>query len=193
MAMLTLKGKITNYVEFEHGGGYATINSLMVECEDGRRQTFEKALIGRSDVMQTLEAAMQAGEPVELHIERPLAAHLFGGAQIFGIKTTRIAHFDPRNVALEQARLIPLVLLAAMVVGGIFGLFSGHGLFVGVGGALALSMVLFVLCPPLWVWGPAALIGTIGILLTRGDRRKAFYGDDPAEARRIKSLEPVSI
>ncbi len=126
MAMLTLKGKITNYVEFGHGGGYATINSLMVECEDGRRQTFEKALIGRSDVMQTLEAAMQAGEPVELHIERPLAAHLFGGAQIFGIKTTRIAHFDPRNVALEQARLIPLVLLAAMVVGGIFGLFSGH-------------------------------------------------------------------
>ena len=191
MGLLKLGGRVSSLVEFGHSRGYQTINTLLIDAANGQKLSYNKALIGRSDIMVALQEAQTNGDHIELYIEKPFWSWLTGGAQIFGIKTPTISHFDSRNRALILAGAIPAFVVLIGFVGAIVGsMISGNGFFE----LWFMTMMLTTaFVPPLWFGVPLALIATAGVLAKRINRQKAFYGTNPDEARRLKALEPVSL
>ena len=192
MSLITFKGKIVSYVDFGHSGGYASITALLVEGSDGRRLSFANPIWGRSDVMNSLQSAYDAGDDVELFIEKPFWPWFTGAAQIFGLRTAHISQYDARNLSLRSAALIPVALLIWGVFWGFFGsvvLAKGGFLFMWFMAMVITTVFAFLL----WIWLPLSLISTAGVLATRINRRKSFYGNDPQDMQRIKAMQPVSV
>jgi hypothetical protein len=192
MSLTTFKGKIISYVDLGHSGGYSSITSLLVESSDGGKLSFASPIRGRSDIMNSFQSAYDAGDDTELFIEKPFWPWFTGSAQIFGLKTEHISHYDGRNLSLRTAALIPVVLLILGAFWGFLGsvvLAKGDFLFMWFMAMVITTVFAF----PLWVWLPLSLISTVGVLAKRIDRHKTFYGSDPRNAQRIKAMEPVSV
>ncbi len=190
MAMTTLSGHIVSFVDGGHICGYSALSTIMIEGADGRRHEIRDVAMTRSDIATAILEAQQTGEPVEIYLERPFFARWLR-RQIFGIKTPRSAHFDATNLALIGAGLVPGGVLAFGLFAGVFmGLFSTVSFLTAMFVAMVGAVIVII---PLWALMPLSIIGLIGVLLTRVDRRAAFYGADPQEAARIKEMEPSAI